>query len=340
MSRQPLDQLLDETMQSLLRMQSFDVNLLPQEEKLGQALNFSEAPAPAKRLIDLYRLISPEVLKELPQALLQTIKNRANEDYSHLNAILTFTIGQVNPEERRNMLVGQIASAYAPAFESLYQLISWSAARTTDFKTLESDARAAAQDMRDRTRQLIDDLEAKHRAAEEALGEIRKVAAEQGVSQQAIHFKTEADAHHDQARKWLWGTVSCGVVLLLWAVGSLFIHKISIISPTSSYEGFQLALSKSLIFGVLSFATYLSARNFLSHTHNAIVNKHRQNALVTYRALVEAAGVKGNSDIVLTHAAACIYAPQTTGYTSGRPLDGATAKSVVEVLGRPLSIAE
>lgn len=340
MSRQPLDQLLDETMQSLLRMQSFDVNLLPQEEKLGQALNFSEAPAPAKRLIDLYRLISPDVLKELPQALLQTIKNRANEDYSHLNAILTFTIGQVNPEERRNMLVGQIASAYAPAFESLYQLISWSAARTTDFKTLESDARAAAQDMRDRTRQLIDDLEAKHRAAEEALGEIRKVAAEQGVSQQAIHFKTEADAHHDQARKWLWGTVSCGVVLLLWAVGSLFIHKISIISPTSSYEGFQLALSKSLIFGVLSFATYLSARNFLSHTHNAIVNKHRQNALVTYRALVEAAGVKGNSDIVLTHAAACIYAPQTTGYTSGRPLDGATAKSVVEVLGRPLSIAE
>ncbi|MGV2336860.1 MAG UNVERIFIED_CONTAM: hypothetical protein LVR18_23125 [Planctomycetaceae bacterium] len=115
-------------------------------------------------------------------------------------------------------------------------MISWSAARSTDFKNLESEARAAAQDMRDRTRQLIDDLEAKQRAAEEALGEIRKVAAEQGVSQQAIHFKTEADDHRDQARRWLWGTVFCGVVLLLWAVGSLFVHKISIISPTSGYE--------------------------------------------------------------------------------------------------------
>ncbi|MGV2336859.1 MAG UNVERIFIED_CONTAM: hypothetical protein LVR18_23120 [Planctomycetaceae bacterium] len=98
MSRPPLDQLLDETTQSLLRMQKFDVSSLPQEDKLGQALNFSEAPAPAKRLIDLYRLISPEVLKELPQGLLQTIKNRANEDYSHLNRILNFDPNQSTPQ--------------------------------------------------------------------------------------------------------------------------------------------------------------------------------------------------------------------------------------------------
>jgi hypothetical protein len=64
-------------------MQNFAVDSLPQEEKLGQALNFSEAPTPAKRLIDLHRLISPDVLKELPQGPLQIIKSRANEDLSH-----------------------------------------------------------------------------------------------------------------------------------------------------------------------------------------------------------------------------------------------------------------
>ena len=48
MSCQPLDQLLDATTRSLLRMQNFAVDSLPQEEKLGQALNFSEAPTPAK----------------------------------------------------------------------------------------------------------------------------------------------------------------------------------------------------------------------------------------------------------------------------------------------------
>jgi hypothetical protein len=59
----------------------------------------------------------------------------------------------------------------------------------------------------------------------------------------------------------------------------------------------------------------LSARNFLSHKHNEIVNRHRQNALLTFKALVDAAGQKEAQDVVLSYAAACIFAPQETGYT-------------------------
>ena len=59
----------------------------------------------------------------------------------------------------------------------------------------------------------------------------------------------------------------------------------------------------------------LCARNFLSHTHNAIVNKHRQNALLTFKSLAGAAGNNSNQDIILTQAAACIFSPQDTGYT-------------------------
>jgi hypothetical protein len=67
----------------------------------------------------------------------------------------------------------------------------------------------------------------------------------------------------------------------------------------------------------------LCARNFLSHKHNAIVNRHRQNALLTFNALVKAAGSEDRSDVILTYAAACIFSPQETGYTKA----GASSQS-------------
>jgi hypothetical protein len=76
-----------------------------------------------------------------------------------------------------------------------------------------------------------------------------------------------------------------------------------------------LGLSKILIFAVLAYMLLLCARNFLSHKHNAIVNKHRQNALLTFNALVAAAGTEERRDVILTYAAACIFSPQDTGYT-------------------------
>ena len=61
-----------------------------------------------------------------------------------------------------------------------------------------------------------------------------------------------------------------------YAVLSLGIHKIPLIAPGNTYETVQMAISKILIFAVISFVLYLSARNFMSHKHNAAVNRHRQ----------------------------------------------------------------
>ena len=127
-------------------------------------------------------------------------------------------------------------------------------------------------------------------------------------------------------------------LLGVYAVLSIFIHKISWLSPINIFETVQMAVSKILIFAVISFVLYLPARNFLSHKHNAVVNRHRQNALMTYKALVEAAGEKQQaSEAVLVHAAACIYAPQPTGYAAGGGSDTQGARSVIELLSKPIS---
>ena len=118
---------------------------------------------------------------------------------------------------------------------------------------------------------------------------------------------------------------------------SLFLHKIDWIKPESYAETIQLVTSKVLIFSVLGYLLIMAARNYATHKHNAVVNRHRQNALLTYRALVAAAEETGTQDIVLAHAASCIFSPQETGFAQGKGDSGGASKSVLELFTKSSS---
>lgn len=182
--------------------------------------------------------------------------------------------------------------------------------------------------MLDRAEEIQKELQERKKEADEVLREVRKVAEEQGVSQQAIYFKNEADQHDAAAKRWLARTSWLTVLLALYAVGTLFLHKIPFLAPTSGYETVQLAVSKVLVFVTISFFLILAARNYLAHKHNAVVNRHRQNALTTYQALVKAAGDAANRDVVLAKAADCIFSPQPSGFGKNEAAESGTLSLV------------
>ena len=99
----------------------------------------------------------------------------------------------------------------------------------------------------------------------------------------------------------------------------------------------QLGISKVLIFAVISFMLYLSARNYLAARHNEIVNRHRQTALQTFKTLADAAKEAQSRDVVLSFAAACIFAPQPTGFGESDMPKAPSATSMVEIFGKPIS---
>jgi hypothetical protein len=101
----------------------------------------------------------------------------------------------------------------------------------------------------------------------------------------------------------------------MFAIASVFAHKWPFLAPANGYDAAQLAISKVLIFAVIGFMLVLAARNFIASKHNAIVNRHRYNALLTFKALADAAGSEERRDIVLNYAASCIFSPQETGYS-------------------------
>jgi len=330
-------QLYEDCKNSLERLQNYDSNQLIREKELGSSLEFKEVLPFAEKLINLYKQISLNVLDDLPSNKLEQIKNKSNSDYSYFEEILKFTSEQENPHQIRQNLITKIKNAYQPTFDILHPIISYSTSKSADFKRLESEARSMIQSVKDHADELNKDLEKNKDEANQILEDIRKVAAEQGVSQQAIFFKEVSDCHEAQATKWQNATIWLSIALGLYAIASIFFHKIPFIKPENSQDTIQLAVSKVLIFAVMTYMLYLSAKNFLANKHNSIINKHRQTALMTFKALVDAAQNTDNKEIILTHASSCIFSPQNTGFGRESGPSSPTAKSVVELLTKPFS---
>lgn len=309
------DTILDQARKSLERIQNFDTAQLPRVSQLGDEMNFQDAVAPANQVTNLFRQFPIDFLSELPSQQLQTLHQHADAFYNLLKQCLDFKVTQGDPSGTRSSYIQQITDSYQSYFNQLYPIIAYGATRQRDFAAMERDFRAKMQSAEDAAAEQMKQLTAQNEAAQRALEEIRKVAAEHGVSQQAIYFQTESGNHDAEAAKWQTRTIWTAVGLGVYALVSAFAHKWDWLTPIDTYQAVQLGLSKLLIFAVLAYMLLLCARNFLSHKHNAIVNKHRQNALLTFNALVEAAGNEERRDVILTYAAACIFSPQDTGYT-------------------------
>jgi hypothetical protein len=306
---------LEETRVALERVQNFDTVALPRERDLGSELNFQEAVEPARRIIGLFQQFPVQYLSELPPNRQKELKGQADSFFNILDQIKRFDPKTPDAFGQRNGIINSLKNQYQSYFDSLFSLIAYGSSRLRDFGALEREARASMQSVTDRATELTEELSTRKQEADKILEEVRRVAAEQGVSQQAIYFQNESLGHAKEADSWRTATIWIAIGLVVYSVLSIFIHKWTWLQPTDAYSASQVVVSKVLIFAVIAYMLILSARNFLSHKHNEIVNRHRQNALLTSNALVNAAGKDEARDIVLTYAAACIFAPQETGYT-------------------------
>lgn len=322
---------LESTRESLIRIQQFDARTLSREGDLGQ-LNFAEAVQPAEALIGIYKRIPETALADFSDTQLNTINGQAGADYNLFKQILDFNLGVSDPTTVRNGLLASIKARRDALFDQLWQYIAYGVARSIDTSLMETEARATIQSIKDQGEKLATQLDSAKNEADEALKAIRAVASERGVSQQAAYFKTEAEEQEKLASEWLKYTYCFATAVGVFAILSLALHKVPWFKPQDNAEMLQLVTSKFLIFAVLAYMLLMAVRNYTSHKHNAVVNRHRRNALSTYQVLVEASGDTGTRDIVLAHASSCIFSPQETGFTQGKGESSSGGKSILEIL--------
>jgi hypothetical protein len=322
---------LTEAKNSLARVQDFDAAKLSRRAELGAARNFDEAVDPARTVIALYQRINADRLDIYSTSQLNQIRDTANSTYNIFDQIITFD-GANAPNETRMSLIEQVKAQTRNLPDQLASLISYSVACTLDPTATQQQMRALTQgfsDERDKALREVGDIKSE---VEEVLKRVRDAAAEQGVSTQSTHFKVIADAHDEKAKVWLKRAVLTGIGTLGFALVATFSYRIPWVAPKSNIEAAQLITSKLVILGILGYALITCVRSYLSQTHNAVVNRHRQNALLTYTAFVDAAPSSASRDIVLTHAAASVFSPQDTGFV--RNEEPAGGRSVLEMISK------
>lgn len=310
------DEILLETSEALKRVQSFDPDVLVRQDVLGKYA-FYNAVEPARKLIKLFSALSLSSLPYFPDQQLGSIRDLSNSTYNLFYNIEAFDVENAQPsvKDAQDSIVVSLNENFQHSFNILSPLIAFAAARAQDFSALERDARAATQAAQDQAAKIIESLSGQSETASRIIQEVRAAAAEQGVGNQALHFQNAANEHGVEAKRWLSYTIRTAIGLAAYSALALFSHNVSALSPRNAFEAVQILASKFLVFSVLAYMLFLCSRNFMSHRHNEVVNRHRQNALATFTALVEAANDPSSSDIVLNHASACIFAPQDTGYT-------------------------
>lgn len=223
--------------ESLVRIQQFDPAVLPREEELGRELSFQDVVPAARRLLSLYNQISQTVLEDFPVAQLNALKGQADADYNRFAEILKFSPKQENSYNVRNSLIQQINQTYQNTFNTLQPMIAYSTSKSADFKRLETEARAMLQLIEDKATALTKQLQDDKTTSEQILEDIRKVAAEQGVSQQATYFRDAAKEHENEAANWKKQTIRLAWVLGAYAILTMWVAQNSLDQTRRSLSG-------------------------------------------------------------------------------------------------------
>jgi len=319
------------TVESLTRIQSFDVDSVRRKEDLGR-LNFEEVVPTVRRIVETFQRIPPESIRLFPDGQANQIKTQADGAYQLLTKFVEFDPTTDGAAETRRSLIAQAQALPEQISSAQWNHISFSVATSLDPTATQQQFRASLQQFDDEKSKSVAEIAKVKSEVEEILQRVRDAAAEQGVSQQASYFSAIADKHDEDAKNWMERSLIFGIVTVIVILLSSITYKIPWIAPDGPLEAAQLISSKLFLLGILGYGLFACVKNFLSHKHNAVVNRHRQNALLTYTAFVDAAPSSASREVVLTHAAASVFAPQETGYV--KQDDPAGGRSVMEMVTR------
>ncbi len=177
-------------------------------------------------------------------------------------------------------------------------------------------------------------METARQDALSALSAVKEQAAEAGVSTNAQIFLREAQSHEELASTWFKWTF--GSVIATFVVAVAFLIVAIAYQPPDTAAAIQYVVAKIIVLSTMSFAVIWCARNYKSQKHNETLNKHRANALMTFRAFVVGTSDVRIKDAILLQASQAAFAGRSTGFDNPDK-DTQTINPVVEIIGRGIS---
>ena len=298
---------------------------------LSKDINFEESVPLFHAFVDTCNELRQRDLSRLPSKQLDAIANSCTQIKNLAVEVQTFDLNQDKPGDVCEALRAKIDKAYDNVLDPLLLPLCFTATQATDYARIEREAKGVKVQLDDEYARFSDRLVEIKREADEALEAVRGQAAEAGVANQSQIFSRAADRHSAFSKAWFKGTVVSALATLVTAVA--FLGAAIQYTPANTAEAIQYVFAKVVVLSALSFAVFWSARNYRAERHNETINRHRADALLTFRAFVEGGVDVAIRDAVLLQAANAAFCGRPTGFDGGDG-DGSSVHPIVDVLGR------
>ena len=156
--------------------------------------------------------------------------------------------------------------------------------------------------------------------------EVQNQLAKKPISQYKQIFAEQAKKHQKMARVWV---VVTGLLTLVF--GGIFWWLLKDLEPAGSDLSLVLQnlLTKGFFLSLIYLLLHRCIKNYTAEKHLETVNRHRQNALDTFDAFVDAAeGDRETRDAVLLAATNCIFDANQSGYLSAKTSRSESTSSI------------
>lgn len=292
-------------------------------------INFAVALPAIEKTIGLFGMVQRAGLDYVSHARLVQLKDMVEQAINQFKAIDAFTLNVDNPRAQRDAITDTLQRQYETWFEAVAPIIAFGIRSATDFAALERDLRQKIAQAEVTSKELLQQQESAAAEAQSTLEAIKKAAAQAGVSQEAVHFETEARSHDSSSNFWFRTTAALAVATAAW--GAFIVWGIAAPPPGTWEQTLQSTIGKLVVVSGLYYGLVWCARNYNAARHNFVVNRHRANALSTFETFVKAASTDDVKQAVLLQATSSVFAAQPSGYT-GKEGEAAQPSNIIEIL--------
>ena len=327
MSSQPL---IDEVTRKLSYIIDFDPDSIGRRSALGDA-NFEESIPKARQIKDLFERISVRSLNSLSDSMLTTISNNASAFTDLIGRFHSYNPTTSSPNDR-SQLIQEILQRTEEFQNNLSATVSFSISSSINIDDIRKSIEELVSSYQSSFEIRSQEIDSMSQKSKDILERVQSAAADQGISRESKHFSDLSEEYNRESEKWFSRSIKLGIFAIFLATVSLFSHRIPWFAANNVSEAIQIISGKVIMISIIGYALITCVRNFIANRHNAVVNRHKQNALMTYRSFLDASPSPEMVSIVLNHASSSIFSPQDTGFVKGEELPG--GKSIMEWITR------
>lgn len=325
---------IEEAKKLLEELAEIKASSLARAEELSRDINFSDAVPSFEEMLDIVKQLNQRSIDRLALSQINQIINGCISLNNLITKVRDFTLNQNTPADVCKAIIQEVKNGYDAIMEPLTVPLAFTATQATDYAKIEREAKGYHATMQEEADTFKKMLETYKADAEKALQAVKDQAAEAGVATNAQIFLTDSESHGKTAKKWLKATIWSSIITLIVAI--IFVIISFKYKPENTAAAIQYVVSKLILLSTLSFGIFWCARNFKSSKHNETLNKHRANALMTFRAFVEGSGDQQIKEAILLQAAQAAFVNRPTGYES-QEKESQTINPVVEILGKTVA---